>query len=304
MYRKKINFKLAFTLAITALLYLQSQAENNWNVPADKKAKNSYIKFDAASAKEGEAIYNTNCKSCHGDMGKNNSLKSLNPVPPDLTSTRTKSLTDGELAYILNVGRVVMPSFKDVLSENNRWKVISYIRSFDKQYVQIVSKTDPTKSNLVKVKLVFDSITSKIGIEVVANEKTGIVALKNAEVALFASRYFGKMQIDKTLRTDNLGVATFNFPKDLPEDKAGNVELVVRVNDDVYGEIESQSKLKIGIPTNKPSLTENRAMWNVLVKAPIWIICLYLFGVLMATGFILFIIYNLYKLSKSNNNLK
>lgn len=301
MYRIKFNLKISIVLAITGLFQYQAIAQNNWDVPADKKTKNSNLEFNTATSKEGEGIYNANCKSCHGDIGKNNSLKSLKPVPPDLSSTGTKALLDGELFYILNTGRGLMPSFKEVLPETNRWKVISYIRSFDKEYVQIISKTDPSKSNLVKINMVFDSITSKLKVEVFANEKSGIVPLKNSEIALFVTRYFGKMQLDKTLRTDNNGNATFNYPKDLPGDKVGNVELIARVNDEVYGEIESTNKLKIAVPTDKPSLRENRAMWNVLVKAPFWIIILYLSGVVLATGVILYIIFTLYKLSKSNN---
>ncbi len=302
MYR--IKFKIAIILGFTGLINFQSFAQNNWDVPADKKSKNSNIEFNSGTAKEGEGIYNTNCKSCHGDIGKNNSLQSLKPVPPDLSSAQSKALLDGELFHILNVGRGLMPSFKEVLPESDRWKVIAYMRSYDKDYVQIISKTDPAKANLVKIKMVFDSINSKLNVEVVANEKAGIVKLKNAEIALFVTRHFGKMQLDKTLRTDNNGNASFDFPKDLPGDKVGNVELIVRVNDEIYGEIESISKFKIAVPTDKPSLTEKRAMWNVLAKAPIWLILLYLSGVLLATGVILYIIYNLYKLSKSNNNLK
>lgn len=78
---------------------------------AEQKDK-SYIKFDATSASQGEVLYNANCASCHGNPGKNNTLKSLNPIPPDLGGSTTNALTDGELLYILNTGRGVMPSFK------------------------------------------------------------------------------------------------------------------------------------------------------------------------------------------------
>jgi len=44
-----------------------------------------------------------------------------------------------------------MPSFKNVLSEEDNWKVISYLRSFHKNYTQELSKFDPSKSKLVKL---------------------------------------------------------------------------------------------------------------------------------------------------------
>lgn len=304
MLKINIKFTIIFLLAISFVAKLNAQA---WDVPADKKAKNSYIKFDENTAKEGEAIYIKNCVSCHGDPGKGNNLKTLNPIPPDMNSAKTQALTDGELFYILNTGRGAMPSFKNTLSEEERWKTISYIRSFNKQYVQVVSKTDPTKSKLVKIKLDMDQATNKIKVAVVANEAAGVVLLKDAEINMFVSRYFGKLQIGKTMRTDSVGCAMFDFPKDLPGDSAGNLEVVINVNDEVYGEIESISKMQIGVPTDKPSLTEKRAIWNVLKLAPWWIIITYT-TILLGVGFvILLIIKNLIKIKKlgeeQNNKL-
>ena len=294
--------KVSILFVFTAFVILQATAQNNWNVPADKKAKNSYIKFDAATSSQGEAIYTKNCVSCHGNPAKGNSLKSLKPVPPDLSSAGSQALTDGELSYILATGRMVMPSFKNVLSEEDRWKVIGYIRSFNKNYVQVLSKFDPNKAKLVKINLNYDKKSNEIKVTVKANEKTGQVSLKNSEIQLFAGRYFGKLQIDKAKQTDADGAATFVFPQNLPGDKTGNVQLVVNVNDDNYGEIEYVQKLKIGVPTDVPALNKDRAIWNVLVKAPIWVIFLYSFGVIIFGLFLLYILYSLNKLRKSENN--
>lgn len=299
MYKNNLRIVI---LTVLSFYLLQLSAENSWNVPSDKKAKNSYIKFDATATSQGEAIYNKNCASCHGNPGKDNSLKSLKPIPPDLSSVGSQSLTDGELFYILSTGRMVMPSFKNVLSEEERWKAIAYIRSFNKKYVQVVSKFDPTKSKLVKVNMVFDSKLNQVKVDVKANEKTGTIALKDAEIGLFVTRYFGRLQIDKTQQTTVEGTATFAFPKDLPGDKEGNVELVVKLNDENYGEIESAQKFKIGVPTDKPALNANRAIWNVLVKAPLWIIFLYSAGVITFGLIILYLVFMLNKLRKSGKN--
>jgi mono/diheme cytochrome c family protein len=284
----------SFLLVVTSVQVIAG----SWDIPADKKAKNSYIKFDATTAKEGEAIFTKNCASCHGNPTKGNVLKSLKPVPPDLGMAGTQKLTDGELFYILNNGRGLMPNFKDVLPESDRWKVISYIRSFNKTYVQVLSNVDPTKSDKVKVRLTFDEKTNKVCVWVVAKEASGQQALKEAEVLLFAKRYFGKLPIEKAVKTDEFGKATFSFPKDLPGDKLGNVTLIVKVNDEVYGEVESSSKLKIGIPTDRPPLTQNRAIWGVLAKAPYWILGLYLFGVLTFVSFLSYLVINLFNFWK------
>jgi len=68
MFRKNINLKFTITI-IAAFFYLHPFAQN-WNVPADKKAKNSNVKFDDATTKEGEAIYTKLSKK-----------KSLNNLP-------------------------------------------------------------------------------------------------------------------------------------------------------------------------------------------------------------------------------
>ncbi len=292
MFRINISTKIVSLFIFSALFSINLSAAS-WDVPADKKSKNSFIKFNDASAKEGEVLYNKNCASCHGNPSKGNVLKSLKPTPPDLASDGTQKLTDGELFYILNTGRGLMPSFKNVLSENERWKVIAYMRSFNKKYVQVLSNTDPSKSELVKVNMQYDAKSNIVTVKVVAKEKTGTVVLKDAEVILFAKRYFGKLQLDKSMRTNNEGLAYFQYSKDLPGDKAGNVELIAKINDEAYGELESTTKFKIAVPTDKPSLTEKRAIWNVLVKAPIWLIITYSFGVLVFLGFLLYLVLNL-----------
>ena len=247
MFKNNIGFRIS-TIIIGSLFCLQLFAQD-WDIPADKKAKNSYIPFTGVTAKEGETLYTKNCMSCHGNPGKGNSLKSLKPIPPDLSGAVTQKRTDGDLFYILTTGRLIMPSFKNVLSEDQRWELISYIRSYNKSYVQVLSKFDPRKSKLVKIALSFDEKTHLIRLLATAKEKSGTVILKGDEVELFASRYFGRLQIGKSLQTDNEGSAYFNFPKDLPGDKSGIIELIAKISDDNYGEVEKTKHRNPNQPT-------------------------------------------------------
>ena len=297
MKRNNIGHRI-FTIVLFSLFCFQSFADS-WNIPAAESAKNSYIQFSASTAKVGETIYTNNCVSCHGTPGKANGLKSFNPPPPDLAGTVTQKRSDGDLFYIITTGKVVMPAFTTVLSEDQRWQVISFIRSFNKSYVQVVSKKlNLSKSNLLNINILVGPKAHTVRVEVKANEPSGTVLLKNSEVSLYVKRYFGQLQIEKAIKTDNEGVAEFNFPTDLPGDKYGNLKLIVKVNDDNYGEREAQSKFKIGIPTDKPSLTEKRAIWNVMAKAPIWLLLTYTFCLLIVLSVFLYIFYNLYKLKK------
>jgi mono/diheme cytochrome c family protein len=296
MFKTKSYYIITILVFFTVLSF--NAIAEEWNIPADKKAKNSNIQFTPAIARQGEDIFTKNCVSCHGNPGKNNSLKSLTPIPPDLSGAKTQQRTDGDLFYIITTGRMIMPSFANVLSEDERWKIISYIRSFNKNYVQVVSKFDSNKSKLVKIDMSFDSKSKIIKVVAAANEDTGKVKLHDDEISLFVNRYFGRLQIENSVKTNEAGEAEFQFPTDLPGDKDGNVELIVKMSDDKYGEIESISKLKIGIPTYKPSLTQNRAIWNVGKKAPYWILFTYLICVLIVISTFTYIIYNLYNIFK------
>jgi hypothetical protein len=278
----------------------QYSYSQKWETPTDKKSKVSPIVFNESTTKEGEALFTKNCQSCHGNPGQGNFLKSLNPQPPDPASREFQEQTDGELFYKITTGRAIMPAFKNILSEEERWKVISYFRSFNKSYTQ--QKPDTTanslRNNTVKIKIDFDKTTNKVVIYVKKNLPKDSSMIKDAEVNVFVKRYFGNLQIGKSAQTDNNGEATFDFPKDLPGDKDGNIELIVKVTDDKLGEFEAQKKLQIGIPTDKPSLTENRAIWNVVAKAPIWLLATYIISVLVVLSILAYLVLNLVKIKK------
>ena len=297
MFKKNIGHKIS-TIIIFSLFCLNSFADS-WNIPANESAKNSYIQFTGATAKEGEAIYTENCMSCHGNPGKGNGLKTFKPAPPDLSGTVSQKRTDGDLFYIITKGKMIMPAFETILSEDLRWKVISFIRSFNKNYAQVVSKKiNLAKSNLVKLNLQYDTKKQIVRILASANEPSGVVLLKNSEVSLYVKRYFGRLQIEKTIKTNNEGIAEFSFPKDLPGDKYGNLNLIIKLSDDNYGEKEIQNNYKIGVPTDKPSLTEKRAIWNVQAKAPDWLLLTYAFCVLIVLSVFFYIFYSLFRLRK------
>lgn len=292
MMMKKTHTALAIVLLLAFVGTVNTYARA-WKAPDDQKDKKSYIKFDASTAAQGEALYNANCASCHGNPGKNNALKSLNPIPPDLSTAPTQSLTDGELIYILNNGAGLMPSFKNSLGEEKEWMVISYLRGFNKNYVQELSKFDPAKSKLVKLVSSFDKASNSILVKATASEKNATIAIVGAEVSVFVKRYFGNFQIDKAAKTDASGMVKFTFPKDLPGNKEGELDVLVKMFDENYGEVQSTTKYAIGIPTDKPALNDNRAIWNVVAKAPFWVIGLYSTGLIAFLLLLAFLLNNL-----------
>ena len=284
-----------------AILFLQLIAitviGQEWTVPADKKGKLSTFKFTDASRKTGEQLYSVNCKSCHGTPGMGNFQANLKPQPPDPATEKFQSNNDGELFYKITSGRGPMPSFKNSLSSADLWNIISHLRSFKMDYIQAIApiiKSAAYPGAEIVIMLLTGPSQSEVTMKVSAVTEKATVPVKAAGVRLFVNRTFGRMMIDEEKTTDNDGKAIFKLPAGMPGDTAGNLRLSAAFTDeDTFGSVSKDTVLKAGVKTVVPGLTENRAMWNVVRKAPWWILLTFTFAVLVVWGFIFLILLKL-----------
>ena len=93
--------------------------------------------FATASIAVGARLYPQHCAACHGAEGRGDgpAAKGL-PIPPaDLTAGHLWMHSDGELFWWLShgidapEGGLAMPGFAAVLSDDERWDLIDYIRA-------------------------------------------------------------------------------------------------------------------------------------------------------------------------------
>jgi len=85
---------------------------------------------DATAIAAGNAIYSQSCAVCHGADGSG-----ALPGAPDLTTTETQAelrSTSGEFLCITAEGRGAMPGWKETLSVEQMWEVLTYISTFDR----------------------------------------------------------------------------------------------------------------------------------------------------------------------------
>ncbi len=87
------------------------------------------------SLQTGEALYLQNCLPCHGEQGRGDGPAglALNPRPADLTEHTVPGLhPDWQLFEWITNGTPgsAMPAFRDLLSEEQRWHLVNYIRTF------------------------------------------------------------------------------------------------------------------------------------------------------------------------------
>jgi len=273
---------------------LHAQEAQEWIVPADRKARLSPFEFTEQSREAGGALFKVNCMSCHGMPGQNNWLRDLNPQPGDPASEKYQKNTDGEIFHKLTVGRGQMPSFRNVLSQTDLWNLVAYIRSFNPNYTQVVApprRSDAPDYSYISLTV---SLTDTAG--TVEVEATGYIdgqpsPVSGAEVQISASRKFGRLILGEQATTNEAGIATITIPTNIKGDPEGNIQIRARLTEeDLYGIASSDTLLKLGEPVVPKSLTEKRAMWNTVRKAPIWLIITFTIAVFSVWGFIFYVL--------------
>lgn len=268
----------------------------DWVVPEERKGRLSTFPFTDETRQSGEKLYLTNCISCHGNPGKGNYIN-LVPSPGDPATEKIQRNSDGEIFYKLSVGRGQMPSFRNVLTGDEIWHVVSYLRSFNKNYVQKVMQIITSSAYpgaVIMMTVGFNEADSTVIVRASAVDEQKTVPVTGAEVRLFARRYFGMMVIDEEKTTSESGTAVFKIPAGLPGDKEGNIHFSAKFADeDLFGIVSKDTTLMAGEITVPVSLLAERSMWNNVRKAPIWVILTYTIGVIGVWGFIFLIMMKL-----------
>jgi len=104
-----------------------------WKAPEDARKLTSPLKAGSQVIADGKYLFKQNCKSCHGQSGKGDGpvAKTLKVKCADLTSDLVQQQTDGELYYKLSIGRAEMPGFREILTSQERWSLVHYLRTLN-----------------------------------------------------------------------------------------------------------------------------------------------------------------------------
>ncbi len=293
--------KHRYFLLLSVLFLATGTSAQEWVISQEKGAKLSPFLFSDSTRQTGKELYNLNCKSCHGDPGKNNAVK-LVPQPPDPASLQMQMNSDGALYSKVEEGRGPMPSFRNTLTVSDKWKIISYLRGTNDKYIQEVAKKVAFGTAFEKVEfhLYWNREQKSVQVSVSGIREMKRQPVSGAEFKLFVKRYFGNLPVDAAKASDVQGNVSFNFPPDLPGDSAGRVRLLVKpVDEAALGEVSMDTVMNIGVPSYRPPLNEPRALWNVVQKTPVWLLLVYLISVLTVWGFILYVLLLLRALYKS-----
>jgi mono/diheme cytochrome c family protein len=81
------------------------------------------------TAERGREKFLTFCSPCHGNFGRGDSrLHGQFPNPPTLNSDKVRHWSDGSIYHVITEGQNVMPSYAPLISREDRWAIIQYVR--------------------------------------------------------------------------------------------------------------------------------------------------------------------------------
>ena len=285
------------SLLITIILFLTVQVfAEEWIAPADQKGLVNPQEYNLTNVKKGKELYLKNCKSCHGDPGKNNILP-LVPPPVDITTERMQKNTEGELFYKITNGRGAMPQFKATISDDDRWRIVNYITNFSPQKQPLLVTVAA-----VKAKILASVNEQEKKVEVFAEyDNNGVfMKLPNSEITISAKKTFGNIEIGQ-VRTDENGRAEFKIPETVIGDEEGYVNIVVALDETFIADVASLDKAKVGQLKPTPKLIQKGILWSTNENIQIWLLISYI-GVTgaawLAIGYIVFQLFKVKRLSK------
>jgi mono/diheme cytochrome c family protein len=122
---------VSLTIVVIAGVLSFGQGGGKWTAPARAAAKKNPVAVNETSIALGKKIYDRQCLPCHGATGKGDgpAAAHLEKRPGNLASPKLWEQSDGALFWKVNEGHKPMPTFKNIMSDEERWPVINYIRT-------------------------------------------------------------------------------------------------------------------------------------------------------------------------------
>jgi len=132
----KVKFEYLIVLALLILSGTKSVAQEiSWIAPEySNSLKNPFV-GNAKATNEGKEVYNQMCVLCHGLKGQGNGEAglTLQPNPANFLALNIKNQTDGAIFWKITNGKAPMATYFELLTDDQRWKLVNYIRELEKK---------------------------------------------------------------------------------------------------------------------------------------------------------------------------
>ena len=111
-----------------------------WVAPARAARKANPVPSDATSIAQGKELFTQACLPCHGSLGKGDGPAAATlerdgkPIKPgNLSDPKLWEQTDGTIFWKLSEGRTPMPAFQETYTDEQRWRIVNYVRTLAPQ---------------------------------------------------------------------------------------------------------------------------------------------------------------------------
>lgn len=130
---KSIIVSILFGFGVLCSLTISAQKsieDTYWLAPQSAEELVNPIKDEEAALKLGKKIYTNECVVCHGKYGnaETDIAKNLEQKPKNFTQEGFSTQSDGAIFWKLSEGRGLMQPFKTMLTEEEIWSVVIYVR--------------------------------------------------------------------------------------------------------------------------------------------------------------------------------
>jgi len=134
-----LNFKNGSALIIVLLVLGQflPGCKNNkptaqgWTAPPEADQLFNPLINQMVAEQKGRELYVVYCRSCHGENGYGDGAagNALGQKPANFHDEKMRKQRQGAIFWKISNGNGMMPPFKESLSDEQRWQLVSYIRS-------------------------------------------------------------------------------------------------------------------------------------------------------------------------------
>lgn len=136
MFKRRLLILLIAGFCALSFTLKDIRVQEPWVAPAYADTLVSPYLIEPLTLPQGQEVYTIYCASCHGHQGKADGIgtKDLKVKPLRFQDKKVSSQTNGAIFWKIREGRGDMPSFKDRLSEEQKWQMVEYIRDISKPF--------------------------------------------------------------------------------------------------------------------------------------------------------------------------
>ena len=124
-------------------LPLHYQATPEDSLRAGEELKNPFSYDDGRALDRSMFVYVNFCQTCHGPLGMSDGTVTQRgfPAPLSLIAPHAVGIKDGQIFHIVTYGQKNMASYAAQISREDRWRVILYVRSLQKQAAEAAKQS-------------------------------------------------------------------------------------------------------------------------------------------------------------------